>query len=123
MKKKLVTLFSCCDHKGFFPHRLTCLQMSDSYGETPDEGGSHSIFIDDEVIAYINERKTNFRISTSCGGPVLLPVSYKPAKPTDVALKAGNHLIYISMYQARYIDHIHMGLIPYHLGQMIEGVF
>lgn len=95
--------------------------MSDLYPEAPEDTGSHSIFIDDEVVAYINERNTNFRISTSCGGPVLLPVTYKPAKPTDVALKAGNHLIYISMYQARYIDHIHMGLIPYRLGSMIEG--
>ena len=97
--------------------------MSDLFGETPEDTGAHSIFIDDEVIAYINERKTNFRISTSCGGPVLLPVSYKPAKATDIALSAGNYLIYISMYQARYIDHIHMDLIPYHLGSMIEGAF
>lgn len=97
--------------------------MSDLYAGTPGDAGAQSIFIDDEVIAYINERNTNFRISTSCGGPVLLPVTYKPAKPTDLALKAGNHLIYISMYQARYIDHIHMDLIPYHLDSMIEGSF
>lgn len=97
--------------------------MSDSYDGPPDDSPSHSVFIDDEVIAYINDRKTNFRISTSCGGPVLLPVSYKPAKPTDIALTAGNHLIYISMYQARYIDHIHMGLIPYHLHPLAEGMF
>lgn len=97
--------------------------MSDLYTEAPEETGSHSIHIDDEVVAYINERKTNFRISTSCGGPVLLPVSYKPAKSTDIALRAGEHLIYISMYQARYIDHIHMGLIPYHLSPILEGAF
>ena len=95
--------------------------MSDLYAGTPADAGAHSIFIDDEVIAYINKRNTNFRISTSCGGPVLLPVSYKPAKPTDITLKAGDHLIYISMYQARYIDHIHMEMIPYHLESMIEG--
>ncbi|MFH0968444.1 MAG: hypothetical protein V1862_12245 [Methanobacteriota archaeon] len=95
--------------------------MSELYAGAPEDAGSPSIFIDDEVIAYINERKTNFRISTSCGGPVLLPVSYKPAKTTDVALRAGEYLIYISIYQARYIDHIHMGLIPYHLNPMVEG--
>lgn len=81
-----------------------------------EEAGLHSIFIDDAVIEYIAERNTDFRISTSCGGPVLLPVSYKPPKATDLALKAGEKTIYISMYQARYIDHIHMGLIPYHIG-------
>ncbi len=75
----------------------------------------HSFLIDDEVISYINNRDTDFRISTACSGPVLLPVSYKPAKPGDIALKAGKHTIFISMYQARYIDRIHMGLIPYHL--------
>ena len=97
--------------------------MSELFGEATEDIGSHSIFIDDEVIAYINERKTNFRISTSCGGPVLLPISYKPAKVTDVAISAGNYLIYISIYQARYIDHIHMGLIPYQAGSMVEGTF
>lgn len=95
--------------------------MSDLYSGAPENAGSHSIFIDDEVVSYINERKTNFRISTSCGGPVLLPVSYKPAKSTDIGIRAGEHLIYISIYQARYIDHIHMGLIPYHLNPMLEG--
>lgn len=95
--------------------------MSDLYAGAPEDAGSLSIFIDDEVIAYINERKTNFRISTSCGGPVLLPVSYKPAKSTDVAIRAGEYLIYISIYQARYIDNIHMGLIPYRLNSVFEG--
>ncbi len=95
--------------------------MSDFYAGSCDEpGSSHSVFIDDEVIAYINKRHSDFRISTSCGGPVLLPVSYKPAKPNDIALKAGEHTIFISVYQARYIDHIHMGLIPYHLSP-IQG--
>ncbi|NLV26880.1 MAG: hypothetical protein GXY48_06915 [Methanomicrobiales archaeon] len=86
-----------------------------------EESGLHSIFIDDAVIEYIAERNTDFRISTSCGGPVLLPVSYKPPKPTDLALKAGEKTIYISMYQARYIDHIHMGLVPYHVTMRDEA--
>lgn len=92
--------------------------MSDTYaGVGPeDEGGLPSIFIDDEVVEYINRRKTDFRISTSCGGPALLPVAYKPAKPSDIGIKAGDYMIYISMYQARYVDHIHMGLIPFHTG-------
>jgi hypothetical protein len=95
--------------------------MSDLYQPAPEETGNPSVFIDDDVIAYIAQRKTNFRISTSCGGPVLLPVSYKPPKSTDVALRAGEYLIYISMYQARYIDTIHMGLIPYHINHYSEG--
>lgn len=90
--------------------------MSDVKTGLYDEAGVPSIFIDDEVISYINERNTDFRISTSCGGPILLPVSYKPPKSTDITVKAGERTIFISMYQARYIDHIHMGLVPYHTG-------
>lgn len=95
--------------------------MSDVYTTAAEDTGPFSVFIDDDVIAYIAERKTNFRISTSCGGPVLLPVSFKPPKSTDVALRAGEYLIYISIYQARYIDNIHMGLIPYHIHHIPEG--
>jgi hypothetical protein len=90
--------------------------MSDFNAGLDDEVGSHSIFVDDEVIAYIQERNSDFRISTSCGGPVLLPISFKPPKPSDIVIRAGDHVIYISTYQVRYIDHIHMGLVPYHLG-------
>lgn len=77
----------------------------------------HTIQVDEDVITFINERQTDFRISTSCGGPVLLPLSYKPSKPSDVAVRAGNYTIYISMYQARYIDHISMHMIPFNVGQ------
>ena len=58
---------------------------------------------------YMKERNTDFRISTSCGA--VLPISYKPPKPSDLALRAGSAL-YISLYRPD-IDHIHMGLIPY----------
>jgi len=95
--------------------------MSELKAGLYEEAGYHSIHVDDEVIEYMKERNTDFRISTSCGGPVLLPISYKPPKPSDLALRAGERTIYISMYQARYIDHIHMGLIPYHIGMRDEG--
>ncbi|MBN1167643.1 MAG: hypothetical protein JXA44_11025 [Methanospirillaceae archaeon] len=77
----------------------------------------HTIQVDNEVISFINERKTDFRISTSCGGPVLLPLSYKASKPSDIAIRAGDYTIYISMYQARYIDHISLHLIPFQINQ------
>jgi hypothetical protein len=68
--------------------------------------------VTDEVVAYIEARKCDFRISTSCGGPILLPVSMKPPKKTDVQVKAGTYLIFISIHQAPYIQVIHRGLIP-----------
>jgi hypothetical protein len=48
--------------------------------------------VTDEVIAYIEARKCDFRISTSCGGPILLPVAMKPPKKTDLQVKAGIHI-------------------------------
>lgn len=66
-----------------------------------------------EVIEYINHRDCDFRICTSCGGPILLPTRIKPPKKTDLLLKAGNHTIYISIHQARFLSHIHMDMIPF----------
>jgi hypothetical protein len=71
-----------------------------------------SIHITDEVRSYVLERKRDFRVSTSCGGAILLPVSVKPAKSTDLKLHVGDYTVYISKYQARYLDTIHKGMIP-----------
>ena len=65
-----------------------------------------------EVIAYMDERGGDFRISTSCSGPVLMSVKVKPPKPTDVIIKAGDHLIYISRYQLEWISEISMRMVP-----------
>lgn len=65
-----------------------------------------------EVIAYMDERGGDFRISTSCSGPVLMSVKVKPPKPSDVIIKAGGHLIYISRYQLEWISEISMRMVP-----------
>jgi len=66
-----------------------------------------------EVIDFINKRDCDFRISTSCGGPILLPIQVKPPKHTDLLLKAGDHTIYVSIHQARFLHSIHMDMIPF----------
>lgn len=66
-----------------------------------------------EVIDYIRERDCDFRVCTSCGGPILLPVRVKPSKKSDLLLKAGDHTIYVSIHQARFLTGIHMGMIPF----------
>lgn len=66
-----------------------------------------------DVIAYISQRDCDFRICTSCGGPVLLPIRIKPPKKTDLLIRAGNHTIYVSIHQARFLDSIHMDMIPF----------
>ena len=66
-----------------------------------------------EVIEFINKRDCDFRICTSCGGPILLPVRVKPPKKTDLLLRAGNHMIYVSIHQARFLHSIRMDMIPF----------
>lgn len=69
--------------------------------------------VTDDVVAYVTERKTDFRICTSCGGPVLLPTSVKPPKSTDIRVSAGERTIFVSIYQARYLTRIDRGMIPF----------
>jgi len=68
--------------------------------------------VSDDVIDYIKRRGCDFRICTSCGGPILLPVSMKPPKQTDIPIRIGERMIYISMHQARYLHSIHKGMLP-----------
>jgi hypothetical protein len=66
-----------------------------------------------EVLDYINRRNCDFRICTSCGGPILLPIRVKPPKQTDLLLKAGDHTIYVSIHQARFLHSIRSDMIPF----------
>lgn len=78
-----------------------------------DNASPGEVTVVPEVIEYINRRDCDFRICTSCGGPILLPIRVKPPKKTDLLLKAGNHTIYVSIHQARFLHSIHMDMIPF----------
>lgn len=60
--------------------------------------------ISDGVVSYIKEQKRDYRVCTSCGGPILLPVTIKKPKPNDIKLAVDGHTLYVSATQARYID-------------------
>ncbi|MDD4255559.1 MAG: hypothetical protein PHP59_09315 [Methanofollis sp.] len=79
---------------------------------TGKEPSTPRIKVSEEVLSYVQTRGCDFRVCTSCGGPILLPISVKPQKATDVVVKAGCHWIYISMYQAPYLDTLDIGLVP-----------
>lgn len=79
---------------------------------TGNNSSSSRITVSEEVLSYIEKRDCDFRVCTSCGGPILLPISVKSPKETDVTVKAGRHVIYISMYQAPYLDTIDLRLVP-----------
>jgi hypothetical protein len=83
------------------------------YTHPHDSAAIGDVTIVPEVIEYINKRDCDFRICTSCGGPILLPVQVKPPKKTDLLLQAGAHIIYISIHQARFLHSIRMDMIPF----------
>ena len=89
----------------------------------PDDlAGDGEVIVTPEVIEYINRRNCDFRICTSCGGPVLLPVRIKPPKRSDLLLKAGNHTIYVSIHQARFLHSIHMEMVPFFDDDELSGI-
>jgi hypothetical protein len=73
----------------------------------------NDVIIAPDVLDYINKRNCDFRICTSCGGPILLPARVKPPKKSDLLLQAGNHTVYISIHQARYLHAIGMDMVPF----------
>lgn len=79
------------------------------HDHVPQDG----VFVAPEVIEYINRRNCDFRICTSCGGPILLSTRIKPPKRSDLLLKAGDHTIYVSVHQARFLHSITMEMIPF----------
>lgn len=62
------------------------------------------IQISETIVNYIKENKRDYRLCTSCGGPVILPVSIKKPKPNDIKLRIGEYVLYVSATQAPYID-------------------
>ncbi|MDD1657779.1 MAG: hypothetical protein LUQ41_04880 [Methanomicrobiales archaeon] len=78
----------------------------------PETGVPENVVLTEDVRAYVLKRKEDFRVCTSCGGPILLPVSVKPPKPSDIRVKVGDQTVYVSLHQARYHDVIHAGMIP-----------
>ncbi|MDI9633521.1 MAG: hypothetical protein QFX32_05620 [Methanolinea sp.] len=68
--------------------------------------------VTEDVADYVERRGCDFRVCTSCGGPILLPVTIKPPKPTDIPVRVRERTIFVSVHQARYIHAIHRGMIP-----------
>ena len=83
------------------------------YSHSLDPADFGEVTIAPEVLEYINKRGCDFRVCTSCGGPVLLSTRIKPPKKSDLLLKAGNYMIYVSVHQARFRNTIHMDMIPF----------
>jgi hypothetical protein len=74
-------------------------------------GDMNKIEVDQAVIDYIISNKRDYRVSTSCGGPVIVPVEMKAPKESDLKVKVGQNILYISRVQARYIARVTMEML------------
>jgi hypothetical protein len=94
------------------------MQSSGSGTRDQNKGGKEvlpEITLSDEVRHYLSGQPDDFRVCTSCGGPILLPISVKHPKPTDIRVPLGRRTLYISRYQAPFLDHIDREMIPRYL--------
>lgn len=71
----------------------------------------HRIKVDQDVLDYIMSTKKDYRVSTDCSGPVILPTDLKPPKDSDLRIRVGENTLYISIVQARYIDRVSMDMM------------
>ncbi|MEA2046328.1 MAG: hypothetical protein U9N48_07420 [Euryarchaeota archaeon] len=71
-----------------------------------------SIKVDPDMEEYIKNSSTEFRICTTCEGPILLPVRLRPPKPTDLVMTVQGRKLYISAVQARRIKVINSSMLP-----------
>jgi hypothetical protein len=69
------------------------------------------IEVDQEVIDYVSKAGEDFRVCTTCSGAIILPVSYKPPKESDLKVRAGKQTLFISRVQARYINRVSMDMM------------
>ena len=70
-----------------------------------------SIEMDEEIVEFLKNQKEDFRISTSCYGPILIPVSMKSPKESDIQVNCGDHILFISRVQASYIHKIDKSML------------
>jgi hypothetical protein len=73
----------------------------------------HEIEVDEEVCRYVQRRGRDFRLCTTCYGPLLVPVDFAPVKPSDLRVEVGDYCIFVSAVQAHYINRITRYMIPY----------
>ena len=64
------------------------------------------IMVEQAVIDFILKNKQDYRVSTSCSGPVIVPTGMKPPKESDLQVRIGDFILYISRVQARYINRV-----------------
>jgi hypothetical protein len=70
-----------------------------------------NIDVDEEIVEFLKNQNEDFRISTSCYGPILIPISMKSPKESDIKIECGDRILYISRVQASYIHRIDKSML------------
>ncbi|MGZ4904850.1 MAG: hypothetical protein ACXV5I_08575 [Halobacteriota archaeon] len=71
------------------------------------------IEVEAAVAAYIKEQRKDFRVTTTCSGALILPISISPPKETDISIRIGDNTLYVSIYQARWLKRIDRRMLYY----------
>jgi hypothetical protein len=74
-----------------------------------------NIKVSPDVKDIIVKAETDFRLRTTCGGPVIVPIAYSPKKESDIKIPIGNNVLYVSKVQAKYLREISMRMIEGYL--------
>ncbi|MCL1984572.1 MAG: hypothetical protein FWG58_04150 [Methanomassiliicoccaceae archaeon] len=69
------------------------------------------LIVDDAVKEFILAEGTDYRLSTTCSGPALVPTLIKPAKESDLKIPVGDYTLYISRVQLNYVSRITIDMV------------
>jgi hypothetical protein len=85
------------------------------------EAVAQNFIVDNEVKDFINREDRDFRVCTSCSGPVLVPLDMARAKPSDIEIKVGDNTLFVSIVMARYTRRIHKSMLDQYLWFLENG--
>ncbi|MDH7594370.1 MAG: hypothetical protein QHG99_08520 [Methanomicrobiales archaeon] len=82
-----------------------------------EDCGAQSDFATDIVVApevreFMAAKGCDFRVCTSCGGPIILPISVKRPKKSDIKIPVGEHTLFVSSFQAPFLSVIDGHMLP-----------
>jgi len=79
------------------------------------EAVAKNFIVDDEVKDFINREDRDFRVCTSCSGPVLVPLDMARAKSSDIEIKVGDNTLFVSIVMARYTRRIDRSMLDQYM--------
>lgn len=85
------------------------------------EALAKNFIVDNEVKDFINREDRDFRVCTSCSGPVLVPLDMAPAKTSDIEIKVGDNTLFVSIVMAQYTRRIHKSMLDQYMWFLENG--